>query len=111
MIGYLFAIMPWAHFFDNMQVNDVDEIKIQVTSTCGTDFRVVVQDDEATAVSANQWDSSYDHVSFSRPLADLVPNNCNYTITTYATPALADEWIVSMVGFCYILASSNQPSN
>jgi hypothetical protein len=66
VIGHLFAVVPWITFFEDMLVEDTEEIAVQIASPCGTDFRLVVYGDEAETVDVDEWD--YVHLKSLRRL-------------------------------------------
>jgi hypothetical protein len=95
VVGHLFAIVPWVTYFKNMLVEDTEEIAIRVSSPCGTDFRLLVHGPEVDTVDVDEWDSTYDGMFISHPYGDFVPNNCNFTLTTYPTADFEEEYVVS----------------
>jgi hypothetical protein len=94
IIGHLIAIVPWITYFKDMLVEDTEEIAVQISSSCGTDFRLIVHGPEAEIVDVDEWETTYDHKFISRPYGSFVPNSCNFTLTTYPTAEFEEEYVV-----------------
>jgi hypothetical protein len=94
VVGHIFAVLPLVNLFYNMLIDDTEEIAVRISSTCGTDFRAMLDGPSPDVVPVEEWDSSYDHVTFSMPFGAFMPNICEYTISTYATAEFEEEYLV-----------------
>jgi hypothetical protein len=106
VVGHLFAIVPWITYFKHSLQDHKNGLSIHVTSPCGTNFRLFVQELDAHVIEADEWDSSYDQTFVSHPLGDFVPNNCNFTLTIYPTAEFEEAYMVSREHAWWVVPST-----
>lgn len=94
VVGVVFAIEPWEHYFKHILPHDVDGFVVDVKESCGTDFTFVIN---GPAVHydglGDRHDPKYNHLAYRSDFAKFAAydyktsndeiQHCEYTIIVY----------------------------
>ncbi len=100
--GFVFAILPWERFFQNVIPHELHGFLVEVNDHCGSIVTYRIDGHEATVVgNGNLHDSKYDYLHMESNFAgsaqydgaDASAVHCDYVIDVYPTDDLKELYM------------------